>query len=533
MADTPGMSVGLVVGNRYTLAARIGGGGFGSVWRGHDATLDRDVAVKMIALDRPDTDRQALAERFWREARALASLNHPNIVTAYDFGVHDDSAYLVMELISGGSLADELARRRAQNAGPLDVTRVARIGSQISAGLAAAHTAGFVHRDLKPANIMVVRPTGTPKIVDFGIARISDMSRLTVPGDYLGTLPYASPEQMRAGEMDGRSDLYSLGCLLYELLTGRSPYQADSPAAWISAHQFAPPAPLRQHLPDAPPDLEALLRELLAKDPAHRPASANAVRVRLDRIAAGAPAVPTVAAPPPTLIDSRRPVPRQPLPAPVRSPAGAPLVVATPYGWQPLMTPTPYGWQPMAPPGRPVVARPLTATVAGRLLMGVAIGLGLEAVLAAAAVATVSASVSTAFAGLGSTAAGPLVVYLMFVVVGATVGTVIVGLLAGANLRGSGSGRVWTWVLAIPMALVFFGGVGTRGTLTSLATPTGTDALRSRVVAAMATVRAAIPGWYVLPATLINLFSLMAVIVAAVLLLAPASSAYVAARRRR
>ena len=243
--------------------------------------------------------------------------------------MQDDSAYLVMELISGGSLADELARRRAAGAGPLDVTRVARIGAQISAGLAAAHTAGFVHRDLKPANIMVVRPAGTAKIVDFGIARIGDLSRLTVPGDYLGTLPYASPEQMRTGEMDGRSDLYSLGCLLYELLTGRSPYQADSPAQWISAHQFAPPTPLRQLLPDAPADLEALLRRVAgegsgasAGEREHRPGAARAHRRRRagrahgrrravgaygHGAAADARRVPPVSRPPASRRPSRRP----------------------------------------------------------------------------------------------------------------------------------------------------------------------------------------------------------------------------------
>jgi hypothetical protein len=165
--------------------------------------------------------------------------------------------------------------------------------------------------------------------------------------------------------------------------------------------------------------------------------------------------------------------------------------------------------------------------------MALAIGGGLEAVLAVGAVATVSASVTKAFTGLASTAGGGIVVYLMFVVVGCTVGTVVIGVLAGANLRGSRSGRVWTWVLTVPFALVLFTGVGTRGTLTAVATPTGADAQRPRVVHAMAIVRQAIPGWYVQCATLINLLGLMALIIAAVLLMSPASSAYVEARRGR
>ncbi len=289
------MSVGLVVGNRYELTARIGRGGFGSVWQARDATLRRDVAVKLLEVVPEDRD---IIARFWREAQAVASLNHPNIVIAHDFGVVDDSAYLVMELITGGSLADELATRRMAGTPPLDVRRVVTLGTQIAAGLAAAHSAGLVHRDLKPANIMLVRATGAVKIVDFGIAHISDLSRLTKPGGYLGTLPYASPEQMGDGVVDGRSDLYSLGCLLYELLTDHSPYVAESPAQWVAAHQSALPTPIRSYAPTISTELESLIHALLAKDPARRPRDADAVRERLER-------VPLVAEPRPTLVDSR------------------------------------------------------------------------------------------------------------------------------------------------------------------------------------------------------------------------------------
>src|SRR5215475_2947740 len=279
------MSVGTLLGGRYELLASLGHGGFGTVWRAHDRTLGRDVAIKLITLDeaRPGT-RAEIAERFEREARAVAALNHPNIVTAHDYGVERDTAYLVMELIAGGSLDDELARREAGGLGPLDATRVTAIGAQIASGLAAAHAAGLIHRDLKPANVMIAGPDDRVKIVDFGIAPVADRSRLTQTGVYLGTLRYTSPEQMGAGPVDPRSDLYSLGCLLFELITGRSPYQAETPLQWMAAHQYGTPAKLRTYAPFAPAALETLIEAMLAKAPDARPSSATEVRRRLEAI---------------------------------------------------------------------------------------------------------------------------------------------------------------------------------------------------------------------------------------------------------
>src|SRR5262245_28568922 len=280
------MSVGTLLGGRYELLTGLGHGGFGTVWRAHDRTLGRDVAVKLITLDtaRPGT-RDEIAERFEREARAVAGLNHPNIVTAHDYGVENGTAYLVMELIGGGSLEDELAARDAADLGPLDPPRVVSIGTQIAAGLAAAHAAGLIHRDLKPANVMNADADGHVKIVDFGIARVADRSRITQTGMYLGTLRYTSPEQMGAGPVDPRSDLYSLGCMLFELVTGRSPYLAETPLQWMAAHQYASPAKVRTYAPFAPAELEALIDTMLAKAPESRPASAADVRRALDEIA--------------------------------------------------------------------------------------------------------------------------------------------------------------------------------------------------------------------------------------------------------
>jgi len=272
------MSAGTVLGGRYELRVRLGAGGAGTVWKGFDTTLRREVAVKLIALDAvPMTEIGPMIERFRREAQAVAALNHPNVVTAYDFGLQDDVAFLVMELIVGASLADHLRRIQATGAAGFDEPTVVRIARHVCAGLAVAHRARLVHRDLKPSNLMLVESTGQVKIVDFGIARAAEQSRLTRTGSYLGTLPYVAPEQMGADPVDGRADLYSLGCALHELASGRSPYEAQTAMQWMSAHQYQQPTPLRRHVPAASAELEALILRLLAKKPEYRPADADAV----------------------------------------------------------------------------------------------------------------------------------------------------------------------------------------------------------------------------------------------------------------
>lgn len=308
------MSAGLVLGGRYRLVSQLGEGGFGSVWRGHDSRLARDVAVKLLhaGVDVP---------RFQREAHALAALSHPNIVAAYDFGIDGTAAYLVLELITGRTVGDELAAARAAGVAGLPVDRVLHVADQVLAGLGAAHNAGLIHRDLKPANVMAVSGGPEIKIVDFGIARSRDASRMTAVGSVLGTLPYMAPEQFDDGPLDGRVDLYSLGCVLHELLTGASPYQAANTAAWIKAHNLQRPGHVRDRRPEVPEAIDSFVQLLLTKDPGGRPANAAAARA----IIAGLPRIPAVAMP-------GSPPPGSPppgTPAPARS-VGVSRVVSVP-----------------------------------------------------------------------------------------------------------------------------------------------------------------------------------------------------------
>ena len=280
------MTAGTVLGGRYELRVRLGSGGAGTVWRGFDTTLHREVAVKLITLDSPTGPDPDPIQRFRREARVVAGLNHPNIVAAYDFGTADDVAYLVMELVVGSSVAQRLRTVKAGGAQGIDELTVIRLAQQVCSGLATAHRARLVHRDLKPSNLMLSDATGQVKIVDFGIARVAEQSRLTSTGSYLGTLPYMAPEQMEASPLDGRADLYSLGCLLHELVAGRSAYNASTPMQWMAAHQLGTPARLRSHAPRASAMLEALILQLLAKDANHRPVDADTVAAMLAGIEA-------------------------------------------------------------------------------------------------------------------------------------------------------------------------------------------------------------------------------------------------------
>ncbi|MEQ7125734.1 protein kinase [Actinopolymorpha sp. B11F2] len=264
--------VGTSVG-RYRLDELLSRGGMGEVWRAFDTTLGRPVAVKLLRAGLTDA---ADKKRFVREARSAAQLSHPNVVAIFDVGDWLGSSYLVMELLEGKTLAEELADN-----GPLPIADVRDLGAQAAAGLMAAHAAGVVHRDVKPSNLVRTRE-GTLKVVDFGIARVLNeaSTRLTRTGTIVGTAAYIAPEQARGTDADARTDLYALGCVLYQLLAGRTPF-VGGPTEVMYAHLYTEPEPVTRLRPDVPADLEALILSLLAKDPANRPADAATVRTAL------------------------------------------------------------------------------------------------------------------------------------------------------------------------------------------------------------------------------------------------------------
>ena len=286
------MSRALLAG-RYELEVPLGRGSSGEVWRGRDQTTRKPVAVKLVELAEID-DSALLAEtiaRFRREAVTLGKLRHPNIVAALEAGRLGNELFLVMELAEGTSLASMLEQRVENNLGLLPVSSVLRIAEQACAGLAAAHSAGVVHRDIKPSNLMVDVRLGV-KIIDFGIARLvhDNSTRLTLPEQPVGTLAYISPEQVRNTDLDGRSDLYSLGCVLYEQLTGRPPFVAEVPTALLRMHVRQRAVPVESIRSDLPAGLARLVDRLLEKDPSARPADATqalsyiaAISARADR----------------------------------------------------------------------------------------------------------------------------------------------------------------------------------------------------------------------------------------------------------
>jgi serine/threonine protein kinase len=271
---------GTTLGNRYTLTERIAAGGMGDVWRATDAVLGRDVAVKVMRANAAED--ATFAARFRDEARHSAGMSHQNIATVYDYGEDDGTAYLVMELVEGDPLSAIIAR------GPLPPARVRSIAGQAALALAAAHAAGVVHRDVKPANILVT-PDGRVKLTDFGIARAADGASHTRTGEVLGTPQYLSPEQALGRGATGASDLYALGIITQEMLTGRKPFDSGSAVATALA-QVNDPAP---PLPDTvPPDLRRIVEQSLAKDPADRPTSAGVVAAALGMPVSGLAHIP-------------------------------------------------------------------------------------------------------------------------------------------------------------------------------------------------------------------------------------------------
>ena len=276
-------SKGALLHNRYRIESELGRGGMGVVYGAHDTLLDRAVAIKVLSETGVGTQGRA---RLLREAQAVARLDHPHIVPVYDAGEINDIPFIVMQLVEGMNLRES---------GALSLPQIITLASQLCDALDHAHRRGIVHRDVKPENILVT-PQGTAKLMDFGLAYSQKAARLTQERTVMGTLAYLAPEQIMGEAIDGRTDLYALGVILYELTTGRLPFTGDDMLKLISQHLHSPVEPPRAHRADLPPALDALIVRLLSKQPADRPASAEAVQAALENLKRPAPTPPTLTA---------------------------------------------------------------------------------------------------------------------------------------------------------------------------------------------------------------------------------------------
>lgn len=272
-----GVDAGLRLAGRYRFDERLASGGMAQVWRGTDEVLRRDVAIKVL---HPHlAEDETFVARFRQEAIAVARLSHPAIVNVYDTCNDDGLEAIVMELVKGDTLRQRL------DAGPLDPWVAASITTQVADALSVAHAAGLVHRDIKPANILLC-DDGRVKVGDFGIAKAAETTDITQEGSMVGTAKYLAPEQVDGGTVDGRTDLYSLGVVLYEMLCGRAPFEADGTSATALARLHSDPPKPRLLRPGIPRDLESITLRLLARQPDDR--FPNATDLRSALIAAGA-----------------------------------------------------------------------------------------------------------------------------------------------------------------------------------------------------------------------------------------------------
>ena len=268
-----------LLGGRYQMEARIGAGGMAEVFRGFDPVLNRTVAIKVL---NPQFARDtSFVERFRREAQAAARLNQPNIVAVYDTGADEGTQFIVMEFIEGRTLGEFMETGRK----PTPV-QAAEIAQKICGALAAAHAAGVIHRDIKPGNVMVTRD-GTVKVMDFGIARVLGPETAPQTSAVLGTASYLSPEQAQGGPVDARTDIYSLGAVLYEMLAGRPPFMGDTPVAVAYKQVNETPVVPSQLNPDVPARLDAVVMKALSKNPSNRYQTADEFSADLERVIKG------------------------------------------------------------------------------------------------------------------------------------------------------------------------------------------------------------------------------------------------------
>lgn len=352
-------NVGQHIGD-YEILSILGMGGMGKVYKVRNVISDRVEAMKILLPDL--SSNQSLADRFLREIRLLATLDHPNIAALRTALTHENQLAMIMEFVEGETLANRAARA------PLSTADAVNYSDQVLAALSYAHKQNIIHRDIKPANMMLT-PHGVVKLMDFGIARSVTDGSLTSTGTTLGSLNYMPPEQVRGEAADARSDIYSFGVSLYEMLTGKLPFQGDSQYSLMTAHLNETPAEPITLRGDLPHGLNTIIMMSIAKDPASRFQTADAVRAALRSVEVSQlPPTPTTSVTPTprvssgatTLVDTPQmprvaptPTPRTPAPVPLPTPARAAAPAATPT-------------MPMTPPGEPAAARELQAPPAAR-----------------------------------------------------------------------------------------------------------------------------------------------------------------------
>ncbi|MZD21113.1 protein kinase [Streptomyces sp. SID5476] len=318
-----GKGTGRLITGRYELSTLIGQGGMGQVWTAYDQRLDRRVAVKLLRPDKvAGQEADELRRRFVRECRVTAQVDHPGLVTVHDAGSEDEELFLVMQYVDGADLADHLAEHD-----PYPWQWTVSVAAQLCAVLSAVHAVPIIHRDLKPRNVMV-KQDGTVTVLDLGVASVmdTDTTRLTHTGSPIGSPAYMAPEQAMGGAVGPYTDLYALGVLIHELLSGNVPFTGSTALGVLHRHLYEPPVPVRRLRPEVPESLEALVLRLLSKDPQHRPSSAQETYEQL------LPLLPARGMPTGSPLDPTRPFlrPHAPWPDRARIPATQPSAAPDP-----------------------------------------------------------------------------------------------------------------------------------------------------------------------------------------------------------